>query len=217
MPSLVRRFLRLKNNYRNFDTRDALKRMQAFRCSVRHILGLGRPVALELLGSIAFGITVKDSDTDCILMHFCKEHDDDCPEECSELALIREELVKALGAYMYDDERFHLEILDWINLKCVERVVDSSSVVSSDILNRFMYYRTIGRPVNRPLIVKYSDALECSSEFMDRFDAWASDVMKDYLKTSSHQHSFNKYNERIRGSGLRLPQELQEELGRYLK
>src|SRR5690606_25512997 len=76
-------FIRLKNEYRNFDTKHALRRMQFFRSLVSAMSASGRKFALDLLGSINFGIVEENSDADVILYYFCPTHlDVDCPQDC---------------------------------------------------------------------------------------------------------------------------------------
>jgi hypothetical protein len=80
-----------------------------------------------------------------------------------------------------------------------------------------MFYRNMGRPVNRPLFIRLYEALESKRELSKKFQPWASEALAIYLKTSDHRHSFSKYNERIINQGLDLPQELQQELKYYLE
>ena len=80
----------------------------------------------------------------------------------------------------------------------------------------FLFYFTIGRPVNRRLFESYYKVLIQYKEFVLHFQKWASEILLAYLKTSSHRLSFHKYNERILNEGLQLPSELRSELEYYL-
>ncbi len=218
MSSLIERYLGLKNNYRNYDTKDAIKRMQAFRGAVRDLKQKGYPVGIELLGSISFGLVEPYSDADLVLIHYCDLHKDSgsCPESCPNLIFEQTEITKALKRRL-KDAMFNIEFLDNLNLKYVEHVLETENPVTNECAYRLLYYRTMGRPVNRPLFIKYCDTLEKDEESLSGFLEWSSEALAAYLKTISHRHSFNKYNERIINRGLELPPELKEELTQYLE
>lgn len=217
MSTLVERYLALKNRYRNYDTRHALKRMQAFRRAVHEVGDKGYPTAIELLGSISFGIVEPYSDADCVLIHYCDLHkQEDCTDKCVNRLFETTEITKALKRRL-KNEMFNIDFLDCINLRVVEAAMQSGDLIGNDQVYRLLYYRTIGRPVNRPLFVKYCRRLEENEEFMAHFTKWSSEMLAAYLTTSRHRFSFNKYNERIISKGLALPQEIQEELKNYLE
>ncbi len=217
MSTLIERYLALKNGYRNYDTRHALKRMQAFRRSVHEVSEKGYPVGIELLGSISFGIVEPYSDADCVLIHFCDIHrQEECPDDCPNRQFETNEITRALKRRL-KSEMFNIDFLDCINLRNVELALNEGRPKSSEQAFRFLYYRTIGRPVNRPLFIRYCRRLEEDTEFMSEFTRWSSEMLAAYLKTSRHRLSFNKYNERIVSKGLALPGEIQEELRAYLE
>lgn len=216
MSTLIERYLALKNGYRNYDTRHALKRMQAFRRSVQEVSEKGYPTGIELLGSISFGIVEPYSDADCVLLHYCDLHkQEDCPDDCANRLFETSEITRALKRRL-KSEMFNIDFLDCINLRSVEQSIAEGRASSNDQALRMLYYRTIGRPVNRPLFVHYCRKLEEDEEFMAGFVRWSSEMLAAYLKTSRHRLSFNKYNERILSKGLALPTEIQDELRAYL-
>ena len=217
MPNLIEKYLTLKNNYRNYDTRDALKRMQAFRRAVRELSSKGYPIGIELLGSISFGIVEPYSDADCVILHFCDLHknDGECPDKCPNFIFEQNELIKALKRLL-KDEMFNIEFLDCVNLRYIENAILRQDV-QHECVYRLQYYRNMGRPVNRPLFVKYCNYLQTNEKFIQEFTDWSSEALMAYLQTSSHRHSFNKYNERIINKGLVLPSALKEELRTYLE
>lgn len=216
-PNLIEIYQALKNKYRNYDTKHALRRMQAFRRSVAELADKGFPLALEILGSINFGIVEQGSDADVIFLHYCDLHlhDGECMPTCSNLKFERDELVDRMRRQP-GSEDFNIEILDCVNLRYVEQAMAEKRFDDS-ILLRFMFYRNMGRPVNRPLFIHLYEALEQNQELIQRFHPWASEALAIYLKTSDHRHSFSRYNERIVNQGIDLPKELQEELRLYLE
>lgn len=216
--SLIKIYQALKNKYRNYDTKHALKRMQAFRRSAQELGSKGFPLAFELLGSINFGLVEPYSDADVIILHYCDLHlsDGECMPSCPNLLFEKEELVKSLRRQL-NEEMCRIEILDCINMKYVERCLQTGELSGNSIIYRFMFYRNMGRPVNRPLYIEYYEALEKNASLVAEFELWASLALKAYLKTSDHRYSFSKYNERILNQRIALPEGLREELRRYLE
>lgn len=216
--SLVEVYQALKHSYRNYDTRVAMRRMQAFRRTLQELRAKGFPIALELLGSINFGLVEPSSDADCIILHYCDQHmhDGECGLQCPNLIFEKSEILRILATHNQADP-FQLEILDCINLKYIDQKIKSGDVINDILIMRFMFYRILGRPVNRPLFVDLYDTLEENEDLMNQFSKWASEALAEYLKTSDHRHSFSKYNERIISSHLHLPDELKAELQNYLK
>lgn len=54
MTKLIEKYIALKNKYRNYDTKEALKRMQAFRIVLKELGEKGFHTGVEILGSINF-------------------------------------------------------------------------------------------------------------------------------------------------------------------
>ena len=115
-----------------------------------------------------------------------------------------------------DSQNSNIEVLDCINLRFIERLIQEKRF-DDPLLFRFMFYRNMGRPVNRPLFIRLYETLENERELAKQFQPWASEALAIYLKTSDHRHSFSKYNERIMSQGLDLPDELRDELKYYLE
>ena len=218
MSSLLRKFLALKKHYRSYDTRCTVIKMQAFRNAVYDLSFNGRPAALEILGSIDFGISDESSDTDCVLLYYCtQDHPEvECPLHCETLQFYLTSLKSKLEESIASEMNSNIELLDWINLAHIEKFVLTRDDIYTDLAYRFLYYRTVARPVNLPLIVQYSDVLEKDREFRESCNRWASDMLRIYLDTETHWYSFSKYNERIAHSGLRLPEDLKKKLKSYL-
>ncbi|MBX7056701.1 MAG: hypothetical protein K1X75_01455 [Leptospirales bacterium] len=207
----------MKNKYRNYDTKHALRRMQAFRRAVQQLEQKGYPTALEILGSINFGLVEPYSDADCIILHYCDLHAEsgECPLNCPNLQFEKEEIARSIARQLQNDS-CKMEILDCINLEYLQRAVDQGGKPDEGALYRFMFYRMIGRPVNRPLFIPLFEVLEQNADLMRGFQDYAAEALSLYLKTSDHRHSFRKYNERILSRGLDLPDDLIDELIRYL-
>ncbi|PJZ46450.1 hypothetical protein [Leptospira brenneri] len=216
--NIVERYLVLKNKYRNYDTKYALKRMQAFRLATQELSRKGYEVALELLGSINFGIVDPTSDVDCILLLECDLHKDQscCPAHCTNLSFVKTEISKFVSKRLAP-ETVNIDYLDTINLKYVEEKIRTESVLGDETLYCLLFYRNIGRPVNRPLFIPFCDQLEENHDFVKEIMSWAAEALEGYLNTNQHRMSFNKYNERIRARGLSLPEGLQQELQAYME
>ena len=99
---LIQIYLNLKDKYRNYDTRSALRFMQAFRRAVVLLRDLGIELGLEILGSLNFGLAEKNSDADLIIFHYCDIHRDngECFPNCSNLNYEKEQLSLAMASQM---------------------------------------------------------------------------------------------------------------------
>lgn len=104
MTKLIEKYIALKNKYRNYDTKEALKRMQAFRIVLKDLGEKGFHTGVEILGSINFGIVETASDIDCILLHFCDLHKEvECPEYCPNFLYETEEIKTSLRKRLNDE------------------------------------------------------------------------------------------------------------------
>lgn len=217
MSNLIEKYLTLKNRYRNYDTKHALKRMQAFRLAIQELSNKGYRVALELLGSINFGLADPSSDADTILLHFCELHKNEgsCPEDCPNYFFEKTEIIKFVNRRL-GDQNFKIDFLDNINLTYVDASIQNGEFSDNETLNRLLFYRNLGRPVNRPLFIPYCEILEDNPAFIQELIPWATEALAGYLRTNQHRLSFNKYNERITSQGMLLPKELEIELKKYL-
>ena len=144
--NIVERYLVLKNKYRNYDTKYALKRMQAFRLATQELSRKGYEVALELLGSINFGIVDPTSDVDCILLLECDLHKDqgNCPHHCNNLTFVKTEISKFVTKRL-SPESFNIDYLDCINLKYVEEKIRTESVLGDETLFCLLLYRNFAK------------------------------------------------------------------------
>jgi|JI8StandDraft_1071087.scaffolds.fasta_scaffold174877_2 hypothetical protein len=217
MDNLIDRYLTLKNRYRNYDTKEALRRVQAFRLATKDLYEKGYNVALELLGSINFGICDESSDVDIILLHSCRLHKNEgtCPDDCPNFIFEKNELTKSVLRRL-QNKNLKIDLLDNINLLYVDNAIKSGNILDNEVLYRLLFYRNLGRPVNRPLFINFCEKLEDNEDFVREIIPWATEALAGYLKTNQHRLSFNKYNERILSKGLLLPKELEEELKKYL-
>ncbi len=218
MNNLLHHYLELKNKYRAYDTKDALKRMQTLRLAAQELTEKGYPIAFEILGSINFGIVEPSSDADCILLHKCDLHADsgECHPHCSNMIFEKEEIMRILRRKP-ENESFRIELLDTVNVRYIEKSIEQGVDINDERIYRFLFYRNTGRPVNRPQFIKYIRMLEENTELMRRFGDWASEALESYIHTPRHRFSFSKYNERIISRGLNLPVDLAQELKLYLE
>ena len=215
----------IKGKYRNYDTRASLRLIQAFRRTLSKLSQeKNEHIALELLGSLNFGIVESSSDADIILIHYCKQHSQEaeCPKGCSKTlenrSIIETQVSKYLGV-----SHFKLEVLDCINLYSIASYLRQDSQIQEtrdkyvETCLRFLFYCDLGRPVNRTLFFPYYKLLKEDPSMQAIFPKWSSEMLSYYLHTSSHRLSFYKYNQRILSQGLVIPKELQIELEHYLK
>ncbi len=218
---LINIYQDLKDKYRNYDTRDALKRMQAFRNAVRKLGERGFIVGLEILGSLNFGIVERHSDADLIILHYCDLHREsgECTFQCPNLIIERDTISQVVAEHLSID-KFDIQTLDCINLYQINHYTQEQGSIDNMNIDtnvfRFLFYCTIGRPVNLSLFSPHYKTLIEDTELMQTFSTWASEILAAYLETADHRFSFHKYNERILSQGLQLPPELVQEMKYYL-
>ncbi len=214
---LIQIYQDIKSKYRNYDTRNALKRMQAFRKALVNLSEQGFSVGLELLGSLNFGIVERNSDADVIILHYCNIHrkEKECLPSCPNLIFERETIARFLAKSLNMDS-FHIETLDCINLHCIEDYKEGRIDKKDSRILRFLFYFALGRPVNQTLFSHHYRTLNAEKSLRKYFYTWASEALAIYLRTSTHRLSFHKYNERILSQGLKLPSDLRKELQYYL-
>ena len=210
-------YLELKEGYRYFDTKESLRRMQVLRSITLNSGENGRQIAFDMLGSINFGIVEENSDIDLVLYHSCDSHNEEhaSGEDCPLILGIKDTVEAEVRKNLGDVKIEFLDILNLTTLKTVSHSIPSAWPENDQVV-RFLFYRLIGRPVNRPLLHGLLHKFTQNPELMDRFDALGSDFMEYFLKTGSHQHSFYKYNERIKNQGLALPWKLKQDFNNYL-
>jgi hypothetical protein len=124
---------------------------------------------------------------------------------------IREYIRKRLS-----EKKFQVEFLDVINLKYFDRLDYTQDLSDNECVFRFLFYRSIARPVHRPLLQSYQNRFDDFPELKTSFSEHASRILESYLNTNSHRYSFNKYNERIMNRGIHIPEEFLAELRQYL-
>jgi hypothetical protein len=142
-PNLIEIYQALKNKYRNYDTKHALKRMQTLRRGVQHLADRGFPVALEILGSINFGIVEPNSDADLIVLHYCDLHleDGECAPSCPNLLFESDALLRHMRQQP-GSESSNIEVLDCINLRYVERLIQEERYDDAPMLFRLCFIAT---------------------------------------------------------------------------
>ncbi len=217
LNDLIQMYLSLKDKYRNYDTRSALRFMQAFRKSIVDMREMGLEIGLEVLGSLNFGLADKNSDADIIIIHYCELHGDtgECLPDCPNLNT-KKELLSLTMAKKMRVEKFYIEILDCINMSYIDQLLTRGYSDDDAQVLRFIFYFVTGRPVNRTFFSKQYKVFIENIQLVNNFNTWASEALSTYLRTSDHRYSFQKYNERIKGYGLQLPLGLRQELEKYL-
>ena len=118
--------------------------MQAFRRATHELTDKGYPIAIELLGSISFGLVEPYSDADCVIIHSCDLHwsDGECPPSCPNLVFEQNEIIKSLKRRL-GKEMFNIEFLDWLNLRTIEDAINKNEILDNEYLYRLLYYRTV--------------------------------------------------------------------------
>lgn len=189
---------------RRFETAESEARIDDIRELVAKARERGTEIAFDILGSLNMGQSSAESDVDAVLYIA----DDPANNRYDPLffpTLIREVI----------QDRYKLDLSDLIDLWEVRDAIAANDA-SNEALQRFVIYRTIGRPVNVRTLRKYDDLLLSKPELRRRIQNLLRDDLRQLIGTSSHSRSFEKYLARMREAGVRLPPHVLRRIHRYL-
>jgi hypothetical protein len=113
------------------------------------------------------------------------------------------------------DNPFKLQIVDFINLRRLERAIREPGF-DDDIIARFVFYRTICRGVNKLPIRKYEQAISGNKELFRRIEDNLTQALIEFTRSSSHRMSFNKYVSRLKEQNVKIPPSMLEKIQEYL-
>jgi hypothetical protein len=106
--------------------------------------------------------------------------------------------------------------MDCINLNVVEQAIREKNY-ESDILQRFVAYRAICRPINYRALAPVEDMLNRDMEFRRELEGSIRSYLQIFINTSQHTRSFEKYEKRLRHLGIKLPDSVRDKVQTYLR
>lgn len=209
-----KKFLGLKDYFRNFTTPETVRRTRELARVARLLQSTGAQISFDLLGSVNFGMAVESSDVDVVMYLDC-EHEEEARYDNTPMLRVYESLFFATILREISDHPFKLQIVDFINLRRLERAIREPGF-DDDILARFVFYRTICRGVNKLPIRKYEKAISGNKELFKRIEENLTAALVEFTRSSSHRMSFNKYVARLKEQNINIPPSMLEKIQDYL-
>ncbi|MBS0618146.1 MAG: hypothetical protein JSR44_08155 [Spirochaetes bacterium] len=209
-----KRFLGIKDYFRKFTTKENMLRTRELARAARLIQQTGTQISFDLLGSANFGMAVEASDVDIVMYLEC-DHDEEARYDNTPMLRIYESLFFATILKEISHNPFKLQIVDFINLRRLERAIREPGF-DDDILARFVFYRTICRGVNKLPIRKYEQAISGNKELFKRIENHLTEALNEFTRSSSHRMSFNKYISRLKEQDIKIPASIFEKIHEYL-
>lgn len=189
---------------RRFETAESEERIDDLREIVQRARDDGTEIAFDILGSLNLGQSAAHSDVDAILYI-----GDDPAGNQFKLGYLPGLVEQVIGG------RYDFDLTDVLSLATIADAI-SRRDPSVEELQRFVIYRTIGRPVNVRLLRRFDDMLDAAGDLRLTIQRMLRDDLRILLGTYRHTHSFDKYLDRLREAGIRIPPRIQMRIHRYL-
>ena len=147
----------------------------------------------DILGSLNMGQSAAHSDVDAILYI-----GDDPAGNQFKLGYMPGLVEQVIGG------RYDFELTDVLSLGTIADAILRRDPGVEE-LQRFVIYRTIGRPVNVRRLRRFDDMLDAAGDLRVTIQRMLRDDLRILLGTYRHTHSFDKYLDRLREAGIRIP------------
>ncbi|MCX7631728.1 MAG: hypothetical protein N2Z22_00185 [Turneriella sp.] len=211
---VFQKFLGLKDYFRKFTTPESVRRTRELARVARILQKTGEKISFDLLGSVNFGMAVENSDVDVVMYLDCG-HEEEARYDNTPMLRIYESLFFATILREVSNNPFRLQIVDFINLRRLDRAIREPGF-DDDIIARFVFYRTICRGVNKPPIRPYEKAIAGNKELFRRIEETLTAALVELTRSSSHRLSFHKYVSRLQEQNVKIPPSMLEKIQDYL-
>lgn len=205
----IRLFRDIRNFLRIHQTQETEKRVELLERAIESLGDDRVRVALDLVGSANVGLSGKSSDVDMVLyLRAGREQDEALFRKKFDAA--EERLRAALG------EGFEFEVIDRIDLDSVERAIRGKDL-DSDAAQLFVTYRSACRPVNYRALSPLEDLLNGDIPYRRELEERMRSYLRMFARTSDNSKSFEKYLNRLRTSGIAIPDYLEKKINLMLQ
>lgn len=206
----ISRFNKVKNFFLGYETEIARHIIQELRLIYRGLMKKGMRVAFDLLGSLNFGMAEESSDIDLIVYLRGEECDPDPNDVCS-IPLPLQAVFDGLKKHNLD-----IDVCDSLDLDRVERAILDNDLEDGH-LQRFIFYRSICRPVNLRLIREVESLLIERPNLRRELESRVREYIRIMVSSFRHSFSFKKYQSRLAEKGIVMPKDISDALMRYLR
>jgi hypothetical protein len=184
----------IKHFYRSFQTAETDERLEQLEeVALRFDEQIHQDIAMDVMGSVNMGLSQLGSDIDFVLYVRCIGECDNEYHHCDRYQDAMKSIKEIIGG------EYDFQIMDCINLNIVEQAIREKNY-ESDILQRFVAYRAICRPINYRALAPIEEMLNRDMEFRRQ-----------------HTRSFEKYEKRLKQLGIRLPDSIRDKVQTYLR
>lgn len=215
---VFRHFLGLKKFFKKYQTRETVNRVREIAKAARIIRSQGDIIAFDFLGSVNFGMAESTSDIDLVLYLDCPDvpmntemNHENCPKLKSYETMIIKSLVHSISK-----DKYNIQIVDHINLSSLKQAILSENL-ESDIIARFVFYRTLCRGVNKRYLHPLEKMIIARPHMFKAIEETLTDALIEFTRTSSHGTSFKKYLNRLEESGIHIPDSVAQKVMEYLE
>lgn len=201
---LLEHYNQIKLFLRRFETAASEQRVDDLRDMVRRTRERGTEIAFDVLGSVNMGQSTDASDVDAIL--YIEDDPANLRYDPTYWPTMVEEVTEG---------RYAMDFTDIIDLWEVRDAILARDA-TNEALQRFVIYRTIGRPVNVRLLRKYDDLLIDAGQLKSEIQMSLRKDLEMMAGTYSQKESLQKYTARLNEAGIRIPSRIQARIFKYL-
>ncbi len=210
-------FLGLKDYFKKHQTVSSYHRIREIAKIARIIQSTGDDIAFDILGSVNFGMANEKSDVDLVMYIYAPEISPEvelCYDNCPRLRFYEVLIIHSL-VHEISREKYTVHAVDYINLASLKHAIESGDY-KSDIVARFVFYRTICRGVNKRILHPYEKMLMSKPELFHEIEETLTDALIEFTRTSSHNKSFQKYIDRLQKMNIHISESILEKVMDYL-
>ncbi len=198
----------IRQFFRSFQTQETDDRIEILEKVVKLLEGHLDAVAMDVVGSVNFGLSQSLSDIDLVLYLRCEDNCSEFNGQCPTLTKMEERISELL------EGKYHFQIIDCVNLDVVEKSIKENNY-ECEATQRFLAHRLMGRPINYRVIAPVEDLLNSNMEFRKEIEGSVQSFFKIFTNTSQHVHSFKKYELRLKSLGIKIPDVMRDKLKDY--
>ncbi|MDY6843409.1 MAG: metallophosphoesterase [Thermodesulfobacteriota bacterium] len=205
----IRHLKRIKSFFLGYETPESQKLVSELRGIYRRLKKDGMNVAFDLLGSLNFGMAKKGSDIDLVVYLKGQECLPDELDTCT--------IPRPVSAVFQElkERNLDVEVTDSIDLDRVSKAIQEEDQDDGH-LQRFIFYRSVCRPVNLRLIKQVEDQLLFNETFRMEVESKLRESLRIIVSSVSHVRSFDKYVSRLQEAGITIPRDVRKAIQEYL-
>ena len=207
----IQLYKEIREFYRTFQTIESEDRIDKLE-EVVHSLEdkVKEDIAFDVMGSVNMGISLPGSDIDFV--NYLRCENECCTTvftECGHFRKIQAMIRDVLGL------KYEFQILDCLNLNEIEHAIRERNY-ESEMLQRFVAYRSICRPIHYRVIAPTEDMLNEEMAFRKEIEGSIQSYFKIFSSTSAHIRSLRNYESRLNAKGIKLPESIKLKIKKYL-